>query len=300
LTQKINFKAPSPKNRNPAAVPAPEMSWKPVTYSKKYQLQVAKDLDFTKPEVYEVKNTKILWNQFKGGHSYYRVFALGDNGKKSPSSDVGEVFVELNSPLLQPLKPMVSVSAKNSAQETRASWTAIPDAHSYLVQMDTNDQFATPQSYEFKTNEGRWNVNAPGEYKVRVRALDEGNNPLTDFSNVEILKFTYHPRLVTPLLLEPYDKISIFLQQASEPSIWVEWRKVDGAELYKVEVSDRADFSHILISSAVSGNRFLLKDKVPLGTIYWRVRAQSRDESEISAWTEKRQFTIYHQKNETF
>ncbi|MNL34407.1 hypothetical protein D3C87_1563800 [compost metagenome] len=100
--------------------------------------------------------------------------------------------------------------------------------------------------------------------------------------------------------MEPFDKASVFLQTAMEPFIWLEWKKVEGATNYIVEVSDKEDFSHILLTKSQSGNRFLIKEKVPLGKLYWRVRAESKESMAMSDWAATREFIIYHQKNETF
>lgn len=300
VAKKINFKVPNAKDRNPASVPAPKMEWKPVAASTKYQVQVAKDINFKHPQTFEVDNTKVLWSQFKGGQSYYRVYAVGPNGEVSEPSQIGAINVELNGPVLQPIKPLHTIGQTADAREANVYWTEIPEAQSYLVQMDKSDSFNSPQAYEFKTNNGRLTIPNPGDYKVRVQALDDKNKPLTDFSNVENLTYSFHAPLTTPMPLEPYNNVSIFLQKTTEPSIWVEWKKVKGAEAYKIEISDKEDFSRVLVSSAVANNRFLIKDRVPLGKLYWRVRAQSKDESELSEWTEKREFTVYHKKNETF
>lgn len=100
--------------------------------------------------------------------------------------------------------------------------------------------------------------------------------------------------------MEPFNNASIFLQTEQEPFIWLEWKKVNGAVSYTLEISDKEDFSKTLISTNLDKNRFLIKKRVPLGKLYWRVRAEKKDATEISDWAEKREFTIYHQKNETF
>ncbi len=300
VARRVQFKVPSNKDRNPAAEQAPKLEWKPVLQSKDYQVQVSKDINFKKFETYDVDNTKVSWSQYKGGKTYFRVLARGKNGEVSEPSDIGLINVQLNSPVLQPLAPLHSVGEASAPREANIYWSEIPEAKSYLVEIDKGDSFTQPERYEFKNNTGRLTVKTPGEYKVRVQALDEKNKPLTDFSNIESLKYSFHSPLITPVPLEPYNNVSIFLQKTAEPSIWVEWKRVKGAEAYRVEISDKEDFSRVLLSSAVSSNRFLIKDKVPLGKLYWRVRAQSKDETELSEWTEKREFTIYHQKNETF
>lgn len=300
VARQIQFKVPSSKDRNPAAEQAPKLEWKPVLQSKDYQVQVSKDINFRKFESYDVDKTKVSWSQYKGGQTYFRVLARGQNGEVSAPSDIGLINVQLNSPVLQPFAPLYGVGDSAAPREANVYWSEIPDAKSYLVEIDKGAGFAKPEQYEFKTNTGRLTVQTPGDYKVRVQALDEKNKPLTDYSNIESLKYTFHSPLITPVPLEPYNNVSIFLQKTTEPSIWVEWKRVKGAEAYRIEISDKADFSRVLLSTAVASNRFLIKDKVPLGKLYWRVRAQSKDESELSEWTEKREFTIYNKKNETF
>ncbi|MDG0816158.1 FecR family protein [Bdellovibrio svalbardensis] len=300
VSRRIQFKVPSSKDRNPAAEQAPKLEWKPVLQSKDYQVQVSKDINFRRYETYDVDNTKVSWSQYKGGKTYFRVLARGENGEVSAPSDIGLIDVLLNSPVLQPFAPLHAIGDSTTTREANVYWSEIPDAKSYLVEIDKGDSFAQPEQYEFKSNTGRLSLKTPGEYKVRVQALDEKNKPITDYSNVESLKYSLHSPLITPVPLEPYNNVSIFLQRTTEPSIWVEWKRVKGAEAYKIEISDKEDFSRILVSSAVASNRFLIKDKVPLGKLFWRVRAQSKDETELSEWTEKREFTIYHQKNETF
>jgi hypothetical protein len=100
--------------------------------------------------------------------------------------------------------------------------------------------------------------------------------------------------------MEPFNNASIFLQTEQEPFIWLEWKKVAGAASYTLEISDKEDFSNTLVSTNLEKNRFLIKKRVPLGKLYWRVRAEKKDATEVSEWTDKREFTIYHQKNETF
>ncbi len=191
--------------------------------------------------------------------------------------------------------------AKNQAQkETPVSWSEVPFAKTYVVQIDKNKNFTQPQQFEYSSNTGTLTLTDPGRYNVRVRALDDSSKPLTDYSNIEEVLYSFRNPLTTPLLQEPFDNASIFLQTEAEPFIWLEWKKVAGATSYTIEISDTEDFSHSLITKTIAGNRYLIKERVPLGKIYWRVRAESRGEKEASDWTHKREFTLYHQKNETF
>nr|BFD67285.1 hypothetical protein HAGR004_23070 [Bdellovibrio sp. HAGR004] len=300
VTKKVEFKAPSAKDRNPASPEAPKLAWKPVLQVKAYQLQIAKDVSFAEPEKYEVTQNQVAWSQFKPGKHYYRVFAKGLNGLVSEPSEVGTIDVSVGGLTLNPLKTISAVGQAPGPKETPISWSEVPFAKSYLVQVDKSKDFSHPQQMEYSTSSGSLVLNDPGNYAVRVQALDEANKPLTEFSNVQEVLYTFRTPLTAPALMEPFNNASIFLQTEMEPFIWLEWKKVEGATSYRIEISDKPDFSRTLISKSLAGNRYLIKEKVPLGKIYWRVRAEAKGDVELSEWAEKREFTLYHQKNETF
>jgi hypothetical protein len=300
ITKEIKFTPPSSKDRNPAAETAPKMAWKPVLQSKNYHVQVARDLSFKDVQKFEAAQPQVVWSQYRPGKYYYRVFARGLNGLVSDPSEVGTMDISVLNPILNPLSPIVSRDPKPVPKQAPISWTEIPFAKTYLVQFDSKGDFTEPQTVEYTTPSGSLTLPTPGRYKVRVQALDEQNKPLTEFSNIEEVLYSFRSPLAAPKLMEPFDKASIFLQTAMEPFIWLEWKKVEGATAYMIEVSDKEDFSHILLSKAQAQNRFLIKDKVPLGKIYWRVRAESKESTSLSDWTTPREFIIYHQKNETF
>lgn len=146
-------------------------------------------------------------------------------------------------------------------------------------------------------NRGNIVLSEPGSYKVRVSALDEANKP-TSVSNIQEAIYSHRPPLAAPKLIEPFNNASIFLQKNTEPFIWLEWSKSQNATSYKVEVSNSKEFKKLILSSEQKENRFLIKTKLPLGKIFWRVRARSLDNNEYSDWTEPRHFMLHHQKNE--
>ncbi|KHD88181.1 MAG: hypothetical protein OM95_10465 [Bdellovibrio sp. ArHS] len=300
VTKKIEFKVPTGKDRNPASPEAPKMAWKPVLQTKNYQLQIAKDASFKEAEKYDLNQTSAAWAQYRPGKYFYRVYARGLNGLVSEPSETGVLEITVGGVTLDPLKTINAVGQAPGPKETPISWSEVPFAKSYLVQVDKNKDFTTPQLLEYAANAGVLTLNDPGRYNVRVQALDEANKPLTEFSNIEEVLYTFRTPLVPPTLMEPFNAASIFLQTEMEPFIWLEWKKVEGATSYRIEISDKADFSRTLIAKSLDGNRYLIKDRVPLGKIYWRVRAESKSDSETSEWTTKREFTLYHQKNETF
>lgn len=301
VTKKIEFKVPSLQDRDPASLPAPKILWKPVAQVKNYQLQISKNEAFTEAQKYDLKGSQAVWNQYHPGQYYYRVYARGLTGLMSQPSEVGTLDIQVGDVTLNPFKAITIIGKAPIPIEAPISWNEIPFAKSYLVQIDKDQNFSQPRQMEYPANTGSLAITAPGLYQVRVQALDKDNKPLTEFSNIEEVLYTFRSPLNSPPLLEPFNNASIFLQAEIEPPfIWLEWKKVEGSISYSIEISDKPDFSRILIAKSLTENRYLVKDRVPLGKIYWRVRANAKEAIETSPWTEKREFTLYHQKNETF
>lgn len=300
ITKSIDFKTPVNSDRNPSSMELPKIAWKPVSQVKNYHLQISKNIHFKEVEKYDVTQTQIGWSKYRPGKYYYRVYARGHSELISEPSETGTLDISVGAIILAPFKPIDIIALKPTPKETAATWNEVAFAKHYLVQMDRNKEFKQPLQFEFASNKGMLTLPDPGSYHIRVQALDEAHKPLTEFSNVEAALYSFKTPLSTPSLIEPFNNASIFLQTEMEPFIWLEWKKVDRATSYKIEISDQPDFSNLLISKSLRGNRYLIKDKVPLGKIYWRVRAISKPTTEISQWTDVREFTLYHQKNESF
>jgi hypothetical protein len=300
ITKQINFTPPKNNERGPSAVEAPRMEWKPAAKSKSYVVQVSKDLGFKTGAKFDVNSTQVAWAQYRPGKHYFRVFAKSEENIYSEPSEVGVIDIALTNPILNPIGTIEGVGNEPGPRDVPVAWTEIPFAKSYLLQIDKKGDFSSPTQVQVSAATSKITLPEPGNYKVRVKAVDEKNQDLTDFSNTEPINYTFRNPLTTPMLLEPFNNASIFLQTQLEPFIWLEWKKVAGATNYQVEISNTPDFSKILISKSIKGNRFLIKEQIPLGKIYWRVRAESPSANELSGWAQQREFTIYHQKNETF
>lgn len=300
ITKKVKFVAPSPEERAPASIQAPKVAWKPVDEVKSYQLQISKSSSFTSYQKYDVTQSQTLWSHYRPGKYYYRVVSRSETGMTSEPSDVGVMEISVGPLTLNPFKPITVVAKTPSIVEAPASWSEVPFAKSYLIELDKDASFSQAKKFEYTSTSGQLAITEPGHYQVRVKALDKDNNPLTEFSNIQEVVYDFRSPLDSPELTEPFNSSSIFLQTEMEPFIWLEWKAVENSISYTVEISDKPDFSRILIAKSINTNRYLVKDRVPLGKIYWRVRANAKDPLETSPWTDKREFTLYHQKNETF
>lgn len=305
ITKKqIQFIPNAQPERDIASPSTPEVAWSYPSEAKSFKVQVSKDLNFKNAETFETTSREWNWNEYSKGKSYYRVFAVSPSGVTSLPSEVGEITVGFKEPILSDLKSF-ELRGKNQdeeapAQNLKIDWTPVPTAKSYRLEMSTSPEFKNPVVTELSSTTASYVIESPGSYFFRVKAFDKENQEITDYSSVKTSSYLWRAPLGTPRLKEPFNNASIFLQKETDAFIWLEWKKVQGAKSYTLEISTSPDFSKPFVKTNVGANRYLIKEKVPLGKLYWRVRADSDRDSEHSDWTASREFTIYSQKNEAF
>lgn len=286
--------------RNPSSVPAPEISWIKVPEAISYKVQISTNKDFSEASTKTLNGNSLKVTDAKPGVQYFRVFAASKEGE-SPPSEVGMLTVILSDPVLSSIKPFLVVGNKPDqpppVHEVTIQWSEIPFAKKYLVQLDENKDFSKAKQYEVTSSKFPLPFPQPGTFYVRVKALGENNVELGSFSNIESTIYTYKAPLGTPKIKEPMPNVTIFLQKDMAPYIWLEWGKVSSSIGYIVEVSTSEDFKNIVVSQQLKENRFLIKQKLPYGKIFWRIRALATDPDMNSPWVNN-QFSLLHNKNE--
>lgn len=302
--RKIDFNPAAEKARTPASIPRPVFRWSRVDKAASYQVQIARAVDFKDPLSFNVRTTSMAWSDYKPGPWHVRVFAVNQDGLKSPPSEPGLLTVILNDPILKPVAGQTrrgeTDGAKAPLVHFKTEWSEIPLAAGYQLQVSNEPTFAAAQLLKTATPVLSVPASSPGKYFFRVQAVDESGAPLTQYSNVIETSYVFKNPVAPPVLAEPFDKASIFLQQIDEPFIWLEWRKVADVSQYELEVSTDPQFRTKFIATRLAENRFLLKQQIPVGKIYWRVRSLVKDEAKISDWTKPREFSILSKKNEGF
>ncbi|MGZ3797571.1 MAG: FecR domain-containing protein [Pseudobdellovibrionaceae bacterium] len=299
----IRFSIPKLEDRAPSAASAPQIAWSAVDNIKTYHWEIANNSRFVGAQTTETPNTKATWTQYKPGKYYVRVFARSELGQNSLPSETGELEVYGDAPLLGPIPPTLvretDIHAKAPSKEVLAKWSSLKEAKSYLIEMDKGHDFTNPLQLKAESTEFMLPLSEPGKYFVRVKALNESAQEISEFSNIQEASYIFKQTLKAPPLLEPYNKSTVFLQKDMEPLIWLEWEAVPYSTKYNLEISTTEDFSQVIISKTLSETRFLVKEKIPYGKIFWRVRATCEDESLNSDWA-SRYFMIYHQRNNGF
>ncbi|WP_413574934.1 FecR domain-containing protein [Bdellovibrio sp. HCB290] len=290
-----------------------EVRWTAGPLLKTYHWQVSRDEQFT--AIVKEGNSamqNILTPRLASGTYWVRVsgstidkknsawsasvpFTVQVTAKKEPVPERPELIakdIKFRLPRPEERRPASEMAPK-------LEWKPVSKTRGYRVQVSKDLSFQAPQTYDVPDTATMWSQVEKGQHYYRVYAISPKGqlSPPSDIGNIAVEDM--RPILTVPQLMEPFNNMSIFLQTQQEPFIWLEWKKVAGATGYTVEVSNTEDFSKILYTSTLQNNRFLIKSKIPLGKIYWRVRAEAQGDTP-SDWANKREFTVYHQKNETF
>ncbi len=155
--------------------------WTAVPGAKTYVIQIDTDPNFTSPTEYTTLNTSFVPQEALSNDEdyYWRVQAVDNAGNSGPFSEVRRFRLrwDFAPQLLTPVKNWVSVSAPTFR------WTPVPGAYQYEIQISESASFAPPLKADVNTfmteytHAGWGDLNVPGTYYWRVRALDAGGSP---------------------------------------------------------------------------------------------------------------------------
>lgn len=301
ITKKLTFN--SAKGRAPSSVSPVTVKWQPALSAVRYEVELSlKDPNFSRPTKLATKNTQIDFLPKNLGTHYYRVRGISSDNLASNFSETGELYTKLAPPKLAKVESIIRRSNDpNSVAPTvqfKLDWNAVHLASKYLIEVSDEATFTNPDVKTSLTNAIEVAAPKTGSYFFRVIASDSSQTIKSEFSNVESSNYNYIKRLAKPILTEPKNNMTVFLQKEIEPFIWLNWDSAVDKKQFELEIALDKGFSKIIIRRKLDENRFLIKDKLPLGKVYWRVRQLAEDPNLISDWTDTRVFQLIHNKNE--
>ncbi|MBX3017753.1 MAG: FecR domain-containing protein [Bdellovibrionaceae bacterium] len=273
-----------------------ELQWSRVKGAKNYRIEFSKSATFG-PDVekQDLDDNKLNFRPNQGGQVYYRVRGLTKDGKPGLPSMVGSVETSISTPVLKPIDSVKTLGQRPndppSQVELKMLWSKVTIAQGYEVNISPNADFRDPITFNTKATKGALKVTKPGTYHVRVRALNGVSEPISPYSNVEQFIYEYKIPLGSPVLKEPMNNVTLFFQD-KDTVYYMGWTKVREATRYQVEVSTDEAFKRPLISVRTDDLRYLVRQAMPAGKLYWRVKAEN-DERE-SHWSEVRSLTIFN------
>ncbi len=280
--------ARSPASIEKNVVNPPRMQWRPMPDSESYKIEIDRSKDFKSPIVFSgIKKPEFTWRAVQPGQFHWRVKAVNSEGVESLPSAPNTVMVKLPPPVLVAQK--LSDEKTNDANEVdkpktvQLSWSAIPLAKQYAVKV--NDEVRMVSS-EQTTLDVKPNVPT----RVFVAAANSKGTPMSEFRE-HTFQFERRLMLKTPHLKMPSDNMTLIAFDANhvDPIVFI-WKEIAGTKYYVLQFASDGAFKNILAEKRASQNRFILKDRLSSGTIYWRVRAHT--DSTYSEWSAPRQYEM--------
>lgn len=303
VSKDFTFNSEPLLNRDIASLPTPEILWKKSKGASEYLVEISNSLKFEKPILVKTKQNSLSWASYKKGVHYYRVSAL-HHSLQSPPSESYKITVTVPNPKLSEIKDIQLSAddplAKAPTPAVQIQWSDLPLAKKYALELSKQNDFKEKETIvDIKTLHS-YILQEPGEYFARVKAFSNDSEPLTEFSNTIHFKYTFLKPIATPLLSEPLDKASLFIQSLDDAYIWLEWKPVEKAKDYIIEVSTQKDFQKLITQQTLSKTRFLVKNGLPLGRVYWRVKAVATEPLKDSSWSSPYVLDLHFKKNEVF
>lgn len=275
----------------------PQISWSKVPGAKEYALRIAESEDFSTSllELNTAGNT-FDFNHLKSGDYYFRVQGITKKDRPGAWSQIGKVSVRMREPEIKSVEDLVLVAKKKGdpplSADSKIQWSKVPGAAEYQTELSENSDFTSPITQNHQTENSSIRIPSPGDWYVRVIAMDERFLQLTEPSKAKKVNYTFLFPLEAPLLTEPESRISYFLKINQAPYIPFSWTMVEGAVGYELEWSQSSDFQPVIKKVKTTDNSWVLTDKKLTGTLWFRVRALSLKKHLHSPFSEKRMISI--------
>ncbi len=264
----------------------PTLSWERVSGAVRYEVQVDGDDAFGTPDysVTTVNTNAVPTSLLKAGDAYWRVRSL-DSGNTAGSWSPPQSFAVEAVPEPTGLAPD-GASLEQPDDPPHLSWTAVPGAISYLVQVDAGDagtvDFVGAKEYSTQVtslvvpdalpaaDDGTtysWHVKA-----VRASGIESTFSSTAEFTLVPLEGVT----LTSPA------------NNAVVQDVVLDWQPVPGAQYYQLQVSTDDSFSstHVDEKTKVYGTRYSPETTYDNNTYFWRVRAVDAS-GNPSAWSDQ-------------
>lgn len=284
---------PSADGRGPSAQVEvknpPTFEWEKIPRNREYNFQIAGDQGFDKPVVDEVLEANFFqWAAAKPGNYRWRVQSVDNKGRKSPFSETGSINMTVE-PTHLPADSRNEVSVVSpgalAAQPAMipVKWPPSVFAHGYEVAISSDSSFnSIDMTTNVKVPEAKIGFTDSGTKFIRVTVVDNKGRSISSASNVMRIEVKAVQSIPAPNIVAPPANAKLMVKGKPGPVLLV-WSKVDKVETYEMQLSNRQDFSSLVFSKSQKANQLVLKQVLPEGVIYWRIRANTP--SSQSAWS---------------
>ncbi len=288
LTKSVSVEVPTEKPIN--------LAWKKVDGAAKYILELANNPEFSGAKQFPSTKTTVQLEEVKNGRQFYRVTAATQKGTRGAPSETGTILGKVKELELTQVTSQTEIGKDGDSvplgKEFNLQWKNLKIAQSYLVEISKDSKFKDPVKAVVKTNSKAMLLKDPSKYFWRVKPLGIDGKDLAGFSSPSDFSYDFKiPFLSSPVLSEPFADVTLYFQKDEGANIWLEWKAVKQALSYQVEVALTPDFKTLLFKNTVATRRYLVRNKLPQGKLYWRVKALG-EAGKNSTWSESRRMSV--------
>ncbi|MEK6705332.1 MAG: FecR family protein [Bdellovibrionota bacterium] len=244
----------------------------------------------------DVRGTTYAWDRRQPGTFYWRVTPVDGSGNLGSASGLGVMRVTVAQPVVTGQAKFIEHTRNvlvfdGPPPEAEVSWSAVPFADGYELQLADNPNFNGAQVFNTAARSQTLKLPKAGKYYCRVRALAASNEPLTNFSAAHAFEVGRILDLNHPVADSPRAKETLIYYGDIPAQPYLKWNKIDEAMQYRVEISRDQNFSSPVEVNTLKENEYQLLKPLPDGLLYyWRVRSERGDV--VSEWGGDYQFYI--------
>jgi hypothetical protein len=251
----------------------PLFEWNGPADAVHYHFQLSRDSGFSDVIIDEaaVHAESFLPPSLNDGPYYWHVSARDLAGNWSGFSNYRTLIIDTSAPGGPPLQSPSNMGTTNDNTPT-LDWTAVSGASQYLITVDNNSDFSSPEINvtRLQTQSSNYTPSsalADNQYYWKVRAIDSVGN----FGESEVWTFTIDtvPPSI-PVLVRPGNNYSI-----EDTTPYVDWNNSNGNPVqYRIEVDNNSDFSSPIVRTTTDVSYYPIGSSLSPGSYSWRVQAK--------------------------
>jgi hypothetical protein len=277
----------------------PELVWSPIQGAISYEIEIAAAREFTHPVVRtDVPDPRYGWESVKLGKFFWRIRSVSAGNRRGPFTTPQPLTVKLAPPRNLTSERVVKEEDSLVKMETPPApfllqWTPTLFTSKYELEFDKVPDFTKPlrlyTPYPFK----KVQTGQAGTFHWRVRAVDNANKPITDWTTpfkYEFVRVYVSPENSKELkALSPSDE-TLMLIGKGERMVNFRWTVPFKHGKYRFQMAGKEDFSQIKHDFLTEKDFFILRSPLPDGWYYWRLRVEN--DKFTSPWTPIYKFQI--------
>jgi hypothetical protein len=277
----------------------PELAWNTIPGATSYEIQISATPDFSALVHHEqVPTTRYGWEGVRLGRFFWRIRSINADGRNGVFTQPQRLNVKLAPPQSltneKIIEEVTAVTMMESAPPPfLIRWSPTLYTARYEMEFDKDAQMSKPLRLYTPNPFKKVQAATPGVYYWRVRSIDSANRALTEWSPVH--KYDYERRFMNPettkelKALNPVNE-TLMLIGDGELKIQFKWISPLKNGKYRFQMSSDQEFKTAKYNFMTDKDFFLLREKLPEGWYYWRLRIET--EQFTSAWTPAYQFQI--------